>query len=322
MRQGDHLFVVADEVHRIGSSENRKLLSIKSGPRLGLSATPRRAGDPEGTQELLQYFHGVVPPPFTLRDAIPSTLTPYFYYVHSIRLTPDEQSHWLEITKRLAKAIAQAKTLNVDRAAMSARVQQLLIHRARIVKSAANKIGTTIQLLEAEYRAGQRWIVYCDSKEQMRQINDALQAKHLPSSEYHSAMTADKTQTLRIFESNGGILVSIRCLDEGVDIPAVSHALILASSTNPREFIQRRGRVLRKFPGKHVAYIHDVLVLPSRGADDGVGTSIIESELARAVEFGQWAENPSSITDLQRVAIAFGLDYQQLAKGGYENDDE
>lgn len=322
LRQGDHLFVVADEVHRIGSSENRKLLSTQSGPRLGLSATPRRAGDPEGTQALLDYFHGVVPPPFTLKDAIPSALAPYFYYVHSIRLAPDEQAKWVEISKRLARAIAQSKAPNGDGAAMSARVQQLLIDRARIVKSAANKVGTAVQLLEAEYQAGQRWIVYCDSQQQMRQINDALQAKHLPSSEYHSAMTADKAQTLRIFESNGGILVSIRCLDEGVDIPAVSHALILASSRNPREFIQRRGRVLRKSLGKHVAYIHDVLVLPSHDAEDGVGNSIIESELARAIEFGQWAENPASITDLQRVALEFGLDYQQLAEGGFEDDDE
>jgi hypothetical protein len=79
---------------------------------------------------------------------------------------------------------------------------------------------------------------------------------------------------------------------------------------------------LRKSPGKHVAYIHDVLVLPSHDAEDGVGNSIIESELARAIEFGQWAENPASITDLQRVALEFGLDYQQLAEGGFEDDDE
>jgi superfamily II DNA or RNA helicase len=135
-------------------------------------------------------------------------------------------------------------------------------------------------------------------------------------------MTADKEQTLRIFESNGGILVSIRCLDEGVDIPSVSHALILASSRNPREFIQRRGRVLRKSHGKHIAYIHDVLVLPAHAAEDGVGNSIIEAELSRAIEFGQWAENPASITDLQRLALEFSLDVEKLSEGGIEDDDE
>jgi superfamily II DNA or RNA helicase len=321
LRQGDHLFLVADEVHRIGSTENRKLLSVRSGPRLGLSATPRRAGDPEGTQALLDYFQGIVPPPFTLKDAIPSALTPYFYYVHTIRLTPDEQDKWQELTKRLARYLTQAKGPGAGDPAASARLQQLLIDRARIVKAAHNKIQISVDLLSQQFQPGQRWIVYCDSQQQMRPITDALQERNLPAAQYHSAMTADKEQTLRVFESNGGILVSIRCLDEGVDIPSVSHALILASSQNPREFIQRRGRVLRKSPGKYVAYIHDVLVLPSAAADDGVGNSIIESELARAIEFGQWAENPSSITDLQRVALEFGLDVQILGEGGVEDDD-
>ncbi|MBL3199900.1 type III restriction endonuclease subunit R, partial [Klebsiella pneumoniae] len=75
--------------------------------------------------------------------------------------------------------------------------------------------------------------------------------------EYHAAMAGDPQRTLDLFESQGGIVVSIRCLDEGVDIPAVSHALILASSKNPREFIQRRGRVLRKSPTKSMSYVYD-----------------------------------------------------------------
>ena len=322
LRQGDHLFLVSDEVHRIGSTENRKLLTVQSGPRLGLSATPRRAGDPVGTDALLDYFHGVVPPPFTLKDAIPSALTPYFYYVHTIRLTDEEQEKWVELSKRLARLAAQVNKPGSSDPALSARLQQLLIDRARIVKAAANKVSVAVDLLAEQFKPGHRWIVYCDSQSQMRQIRDELLTRSLPAAEYHSAMTADKEQTIRVFEANGGILVSIRCLDEGVDIPSVSHALILASSRNPREFIQRRGRVLRKSFGKHVAYIHDVLVLPSHKAEAGEGNSIIESELARAIEFGQWAENPSSITDLQRVALEFGLDYQELAGGGFEDDDE
>lgn len=124
LRQGDHLFLVADEVHRMGSTENRKLFSLASGPRLGLSATPRRAGDPEGTQAILEYFQGIVPPPFTLKDAIPSALTPYFYYVHTIRLTPDEQSKWEEISKRLSRFLAQASKPGSPDASLSARIQQ------------------------------------------------------------------------------------------------------------------------------------------------------------------------------------------------------
>ena len=144
----------------------------------------------------------------------------------------------------------------------------------------------------------------------------------MPAVEFHSEMLADREQTIRIFEANGGILVSIRCLDEGVDIPSVSHALILASSKNPREFIQRRGRVLRKAEGKNIAYIHDVLVLPNSRDDGNEGLSIIESELARAIEFGKWGENPSSITDLERIALEMGMDYRLLANGGFEDDED
>lgn len=322
LRQGNHIFMVADEVHRMGSTENRKLLTLESGPRLGLSATPRRAGDPEGTQVILDYFHGIVPPPFTLKDAIPSALTPYFYYVHTIHLTPDEQGKWEDISKRLSRFVAQASKPGKADAALTVKIQQLLIDRARIVKVAANKIPVATDILTRQFESGQRWIVYCDSQTQMAGLHRGLTQQGLPAAQYHSAMTADKEQTLRIFESNGGILVSIRCLDEGVDIPSVSHALILASSRNPREFIQRRGRVLRKSPGKHIAYVHDVLVLPSHAAEDGSGNSIIEAELARAIEFGQWAENPASITDLQRVALQFSLDVEALSEGGIEDDDE
>jgi superfamily II DNA or RNA helicase len=322
LQQGDHLFLVADEVHRMGSTENRKLFSVASGPRLGLSATPRRAGDPEGTHAILDYFQGIVPPPFTLKDAIPSALTPYFYYVHTIRLTPDEQSKWVEISNRLSRFVAQASKPGSPDATLSARIKQLLIDRARIVKAAADKTIVATDILARHFEPGQRWIVYCDSQTQMARLHRELLQRGLPASQYHSAMTANKEQTLRIFEANGGILVSIRCLDEGVDIPSVSHALILASSRNPREFIQRRGRVLRKSPGKYIAYIHDVLVLPSHAACDEAGNSIIEGELARAVEFGQWAENPASITDLQRLALEFSLDVEKLSEGGIEDDEE
>ena len=107
-------------------------------------------------------------------------------------------------------------------------------------------------------------------------------------------------------------MVSIRCLDEGVDIPAVSHALILASSKNPREYVQRRGRVLRKSPGKSLSHIHDVLVTPLFDPDEPPATAILEGELARAIEFGAHALNPGAITDLERLAIEHGIDWTQL----------
>jgi superfamily II DNA/RNA helicase len=133
-------------------------------------------------------------------------------------------------------------------------------------------------------------------------------------------MEGDQHQTLRWFERAGGILVAIRCLDEGVDIPSVSHALILASSKNPREFIQRRGRVLRRAPGKTYATIHDVIVVPRRTPQTQRSDfTLIEGELARAVEFGRHAVNPTAIADLQTIAIDWEIDIHETVEEGIED---
>jgi ERCC4-related helicase len=157
----------------------------------------------------------------------------------------------------------------------------------------------------------------------MMRIVHVLKALDCDAYEYHSAMLGDRPETLKYFSVNGGILVSIKCLDEGVDIPAASHALILASSQNPREFIQRRGRVLRRSPGKNFAYLHDAVVTPNAiTKEDTQQVSIVEAELARAIQFGEGAENPASITKLKNIALDFGLDIITSVNGGEEHDEE
>jgi superfamily II DNA or RNA helicase len=326
IRQGSHLLLVADEVHRIGSPNHQQLLSIDTGPRLGLSATPRRAGDPAGTAQILDYFQGIVPPPFTLADAIASgALTPYFYHVHTVTLTSTEQEQWDLLTKRIQQLFAQNASAKEPSAGGDHQMERLLIERGRVLKQAQGKAAAAGAILGAHYQRGERWIVYCDDLAQLGAVQAALAARGIESTAYHSAMTGDKEQTIRLFEANGGIVVSIRCLDEGVDIPSVTHALILASSKNPREYIQRRGRVLRRAEGKSMAHIHDVLVLP-----DSVGTpdegedprlNIIASEIIRALEFGRSALNPAAITDLERIALRFATDYKALLSAGYEDDE-
>lgn len=321
-RAGQHLLLVTDEVHRVGAPQARNVLVLDSGPRLGLSATPERAGDPFGTRAILSYFGGIVPPPFTLFDAISSgTLTPYAYHVHSISLQEDEQACWDEFTKEIRLVYAQTK--DDDRDATHEHLKRLLISRARIVKSAYQKIDKAVSLISGAYRAGERWIVYCDNQRQLSAVISGLRAAGCSDAlEYHTAMTGDACRTIELFEQRGGVVVSIRCLDEGVDIPSVSHALILASSKNPREYVQRRGRVLRRAPNKSLAHIHDVLVTPRFDPDEPPATAILEGELARAIEFGRHAINPGCITDLERLAIENGLDPQTFYKTGFEDDED
>ena len=325
IRQGSHVFLVADEVHRLGSPNHLQLLELDTGPRLGLSATPRRAGDPFGTSLILNYFNGIVPPPFTLQDAIRSgTLTPYFYHVHTAMLTDTEQQAWDELTTRIKRLSAQNASAKEPDPNADFRIKKLLIERGRILKQAERKAGIAGEVLAANYQRGDRWIVYCDDISQLGAVRAALARAGLESTEYHSTMAGDKEQTIRLFEVNGGIVVSIRCLDEGVDIPSVTHALILASSKNPREYIQRRGRVLRCAEGKSVAHIYDVIVLPNLAdseEEEGTSSNILGGEITRSLEFGRSALNPAAITDLERIALRYSKDYKSLLEAGYEDDE-
>lgn len=324
LSQGEHLFVVADEVHRIGSLKRRNFFKVISGDRLGLSATPIRFGDREGTAALFEYFGGIVPPIYTLQDAIKDgVLTKYFYHPITLKLSEAEQEEWDIVSQEIKKLCAQLLNGREDDDSIFSnnRLKTLLLRRARIVKEAEGKVPMALQIIEKVYQKGQKWIVYCDNQQQLNQVLRLL-IKSYDAYEYHSEMLGDRKETLNYFSQFGGILVSIKCLDEGIDIPSTTHALVLASSKNPREFIQRRGRILRKSDGKHFAHLYDVIVVPNCSSKDyDKSTNIIASELARAIQFGEWAENPSCIAELKNIAIDYDLDIDTLSKKGIENDD-
>jgi superfamily II DNA or RNA helicase len=309
------LLLVADEAHRLGSQGAQRILSIEAPWRLGLSATPVRAGDPEGTARVLEYFGGVLPPPYTLQDAIKDgVLTPYNYVIHEAPLNDAEQGSYDHLTRKIRIEAARSRDSD-DGIAGSEKLRQMAIARARILKQASAKVPLAVRVLADHFQTGQRWLVYCDSVAQLRQTREALAACGLDSLEYHSAMTGDRGATLTELEINGGILVSVRCLDEGVDLPAVSHALILASSKNPREFIQRRGRILRRYAGKNLAFLHDAVVLPSADPErPALGNDrLLAGELYRVHEFGRSAANPQVLSRIDSLCIRYGVPIEDNA---------
>lgn len=326
LSQGDHLMIVADELHRMGSTKRRNILTINSGARLGLSATPRRYGDPDGTAALFDYFGGLIPPPFTLEDAIKSgVLTRYFYYPQRISLTKNEQEAWNEVTDEIKKIMARMRNAEEGKININSnpRLKQLLINRARIVKNAAGKVPLAIRVLKEHFRPGQKWIIYCDNIAQLNLVCSGARREGFDAYEYYAEMEGDRDTTLEYFSQNGGVLVSIKCLDEGVDIPSTTDALILASSQNPREFIQRRGRILRNSEGKLFAHLYDAITVPVVSEDESEkGLSIIAAELSRAIQFGEGAENPACVTDLKNIAVDYQIDYSTIKDGGIEDDDE
>lgn len=320
---GEHLLLVADEVHQVGSPQHARIMTVDAGSRLGLSATPIRYGDPEGTRRIFEYFGGAIPPPITLADAIEAgRLVPYEYFPHALNLTVEEADEWRDYTDRIRREVVRQKPDETGMRPLSDKVKILLIQRSRIAKKAATKVRLASGVLKAHFEKGQSWLVYCEDADQLAQVLAVLRQEGMDPVEYHSKMEGDRAATMSWFRSFGGILVSIRCLDEGVDIPDVSHALILASSQNPRQFIQRRGRVLRRTPDKQVATLFDAIVVPVSADDEPEQIRLLMSELVRAIEFAGHAINKGAGAELRDIAISMGIDPDGLLDSGVEELEE
>lgn len=324
IKDGTHLFVVADEVHRLGSPNRRKIFKIKADYKLGVSATPRRYGDPIGTKAILDYFGGIVQPVYSLQDAIrDEVLTPYFYSPICVTLTDDEQNEWMDVTKKIKERYARVSSSNSIDTDNDTLLKRLLLQRARIIKKAEGKTQLALDIIKEHYRQGDRWIVYCEDKTQLHSVVSLLlhNCPDIDVREYYAEMAGDRESTLRDFEKFGGVVVSIKCLDEGVDIPSTDHAIILASSKNPREFIQRRGRVLRKSPGKTHSWLYDAIVIPCETDSESIKSdSIICGELSRAIQFASWSDTPTADTRLRMIAAKYDIPYSDLNSNCLENE--
>ena len=323
LRGGSDMMLVCDEVHRSGSNQFSNLFDIQSGPRIGLSATPERFGDSSGTDKIFRYFGDILKPEFTLEDAIRvGRLVPYEYYPHAVHLTAEEEQRWTELSERIGREVAMGGAEINFSDPSSDTLKFLLIKRARIAKKAKNKTVLACDIVTQHYRQGEHWLVYCEDATQLREVMVALKNRGLDTMEFHSEMDGARPDTLLWFKRFGGVLVSIRCLDEGVDIPETSHAVILASSKNPREFIQRRGRVLRSAAGKHMAVVHDAIIVPSGQQPEPDAVNLVKSELARAIEFSRSSINRAAQSELLSLAVRMGVAPDSFMKVGIEDDEQ
>lgn len=313
--------LVADEVHNLGARHLRKTLPDRVSLRLGLSATPHRWMDEEGTRAVEDYF-GPAVLQFGLEDALradPPLLTPYTYYPIIVELEDDEADEYLRLTRLLARY-----SRDPEAGTLSPEALALLLKRARLIGSARRKIPALMDAIRP-FRDSRFNLVYCgDGRSDLEIFGRSLSAEseapiirqvdavarilgrelRMHVARYTAETEAsDRLRLLNDFEE-GRIqaLVAIRCLDEGVDIPATRRAFILASSTNPRQFVQRRGRVLRRADGKDRAEIYDFLVAPPAGAfpedssEFDVVRNLLRRELGRVVEFARLALNGPQAT--------------------------
>lgn len=307
--RGNTLLVV-DEAHNFGAENLKKTLTEKFKYRLALSATLERHGDENGTNALLDYF-GKKCIEFSLEEAIEGHfLTPYEYYPVIVYLTEEELDKYHILSKELARCIIKKN----GKTKLSERGKIIAQQRSRLVAGAYNKKSALAREIKP-YARDSHILVYCgattideqdDNGDDIRQIDGIteLLGKELKMnvSQFTSKEDNEKREILRKKFGEGEylqVLVAIKCLDEGVNIPSIKTAFILASTTNPKEYIQRRGRVLRKFKGKEFARIYDFVTLP-RSLDETKNLveeqiqcekSMVKNELNRIIEFKRLALN-------------------------------
>ena len=301
----EYFLFVGDECHHHGAFANFNSLPQNAAMRIGLSATPDR--DEEGNENLRKYY-GETVARYTMKDALDDdVLTPYEYHLVEVSLTEEEAKQYVNLSKRISQLIAQYNSTKVQLANNNT-LNILLSKRARLINGTVNKPIALRALLEGMHPI-KHSLFYCaegnidnidteddaDGIKQIQVISTLLNSMGWRSSQFTA--NEDKTQRTAILKSfkDGDIdsLVAMKCLDEGIDVPACNTAFILASSRQPRQFIQRRGRILRKNEGKTKAVIYDFFVtLPIESLDDGnIERKLLIAELKRINEFASLSLN-------------------------------
>ena len=311
--------LIADEAHTLGAegflANKPDFFEI----RLALSATPERQYDPDGTEEIFEFFG---PPVFSfgLDRAIGFCLVPYDYHVHAATLDGEELEEFASLSRRLGAAYGRGDD--------DEKLGRLLVKRRRIIETAELKIALLQRVLERrDPRSLSNALVYASAKDptqfdRIGRLLSDLDIRWAPVTQETTARPRLLEKTLEAFV-NGGyqVLLAKRVLDEGVDIPSIREAFVIASSTVEREWIQRRGRVLRMHASKKWAVLHDFLALPPADTLDlenrGSIRRILRNELGRAYAFASHARNALGetgvIAHLRRISGAYWPDGVQPA---------
>lgn len=308
--------LIADEAHNLGSNNISKVLpKIHLNHRIGLSATPDRKFDDIGNKNIEDFFNDK--PPFvysyTMQQAMDmGWLCKYKYYPHIVKLTDVELAEYVKKSKQLIKYFDNQTKQYKD----CKEVEILLLERKRIIHKAHNKLAVFKNILEKEFndRGNLKYTLvyvpegiepdydniddFIEDKDDISLIDEYTRAVSGTDSsimvKQYTSNTSNRNNVIKGFQNgNIDVLTSMKCLDEGVDVPRSELAIFCASTGNPRQFIQRRGRVLRTHPDKTFAVIHDLVVVPN--IDDEttfeMEKNMIKKELERVVDFSNLAMN-------------------------------
>lgn len=330
---------VADECHNMGSPQMLKLLPhINQARRIGLSATPNRQFDEAANEAIYSFFNATDGYAFeySMEEAIANgVLCKYYYYPHSVSLTAEEMNEYSRLTKRIVKYYNSENGKFKDDPILTA----LLLARKRIIHKATNKVEVFRSIIEQHYADHGNLnytLVYVPEGNEVsdykgievfdeEEINEDVITQSIIDTYTTVVKDVDKRITVRKFTSNSterdeilnqfakgdvSVLTSMKCLDEGVDIPRAEMAVFCASTGNPRQFVQRRGRILRKHPDKEYAIIHDLVVIPTINDDEcfEMERNLLKNELERVRNFALLSRNSAdSFSELLQIMNYYNL---------------
>lgn len=337
--KNDVIFI-ADEAHNIGASNVKgKLFQVGIKKRIALSATPKRVYDPEGTREIEAFFNDAEPYiySFPMEKAIEENiLCQYYYFPVLVSLQEDEMKEYMEISIKISRLFQK---IGIDESAKK-QYENLLMLRKAIIHKAKNKFDAfkdiVTRIISSE--TGLRYsLVYApegyhsddefieeefpevDSDARIIDFYSNLVRTLSPNTHVaqYISESEDKENLLRSFEIGKiDVLLSMKCLDEGVDIPRTEQAIFCSSTGNPRQFIQRRGRILRKHEDKRFAKIYDLVVIPTVAYGSPNFESeknLVKKELERVVHFAYMAINKYEASErLKQICEYYHLNLDTL----------
>lgn len=308
--ENQNVLLIVDEAHNFGSSQMIEVMPWNVSYRIALSATIKRYMDKTGTDKINEYF-GKKCIEYTLERAIEEgNLVHYNYFPIPVALSDYELSEYRNLSKKLKQYII----IKNGKMKISESGKHIIYQRTRLLAGAENKVELLMDLMR-DYKEDNNILIYCgatsveddDTGEFVRQIDLVTKKLQIDYQMSVKRFTAEENlkerQNIKTYFAQGmyQAVTAIKCLDEGVNIPGIKTAFIMSSSRNPKEFVQRRGRLLRKSDNKKKAVIFDFITLP-REVDNIVpgdideDRTIIVGEIARMVEFGKLSDNPE-VTD-------------------------
>ena len=279
-------FLIADECHNFGTNSFKVNKFDFFNAKLGLSATPERWWDEEGTNRIYDFFDRVVYE-YDIQKAIDNgALVPYKYVPIVVGLSDEELESYVNYTHRIIRC------LNSNSSEKDEEIKRLNRHRSLLISKAVEKKKVLYNILKSKDVSKLcHTLVYCAPSE-IDEVTKIISQIGLKVHRFDSKIPNKERGTiLEAFDRKDiQVLVAIKCLDEGVDIPSTKTAYFLASTSNPREFVQRRGRVLRKSKEKDVAEIYDFIVMPDT-EDNNIFRNVVSKEMPRFAEFSMYSIN-------------------------------